>query len=157
MLFDALPTLKFMFTAFEDPISSTSSEICTTHASQNECLDEDVDNFAEELSVNDINLIIMGQSTLSHNKKVDSLETEEEFLNLNINSESSNNVTEDVEDIVHDLENLLDESADSCRIAPRKDNVDFNSKQKFYASSQQFTGKCFQKFKFFKLSLFIYV
>lgn len=59
----------------------------------------------------------MGQS-LASNKEVDTAETEEEFLNLNIAS-ASNTITEDVEDIVHDLENLLDESVDSCQITSR--------------------------------------
>lgn len=104
--------------------------MCT---SQNEYLDEDGDSFGRELSASDINLIIMGQSSTSHNKEMESTETEEEFLNLNITS-ASDTITEDVEDIVHDLENLLDESVDSCKITSRSTESS-KAKQEYFSSS----------------------
>lgn len=102
--------------------------------SRNEYLEEDEDSFARELSASDINLIIMGQSVTSH-KEMESAETEEEFLNLNISS-ASNEITEDVEDIVHDLENLLDESVDSCNITSRSSESSvFKAKQESFSES----------------------
>lgn len=88
------------------------------YSSKNEYLDDEVEQFAGELSASDINLIIMGQSTPVVKKTY--IEPDEEFLNLNVANESDNKITEDVEDIVHDLENLLGESASSSYSASAK-------------------------------------
>lgn len=89
------------FTAVEDPISSTSSEVCPP-----KCSEEESDNFGNS----DISSVNMGQSKSTEQEKPAAIESEEEFLNLNMENVSNERITEDVEDIVHDLENLLGDS-----------------------------------------------
>lgn len=56
----------------------------------------------------------MGQSKSSQQEKPTVTESEEEFLSLNMENVSNERITEDVEDIVHDLENLLGDSYSSA-------------------------------------------
>lgn len=81
----------------EDPISSTS-EVCPA-----KCSEEEIDSLTTDVSIS----AIMGQSKSSEQPKRTITESEEDFLNLNMENVSSEQITEDVEDIVHDLENLL--------------------------------------------------
>lgn len=85
--------------AVEDPISSTSSEVCPVTL---KCAEEESDNLTAGAS---ISADSMGQSKSTEQPKPAVVESEEEFLNLNM--ENTEQITEDVEDIVHDLENLL--------------------------------------------------
>lgn len=79
-----------------------------------------MDQFTEDLTASDINLIIMGQTNPAPAKR-DDPETEEEFLNLNIGNEAESEITEDVEDIVQDLENLLGESPEGFSVSEKKE------------------------------------
>lgn len=90
------------FAAIEDPISSTSSEVCPL-----KCSEEETDNFVVSDNISSAG---MGQSKSTEQEKSAAMESEEEFLNLNMENVSNEHITEDVEDIVHDLENLLGDS-----------------------------------------------
>lgn len=98
------PFFHGTFSAVEDPISSTSSEVAPA-----KCLEEEIDSLGAEFGVSCAN---MGQSRSAEQPKPSTLESEEEFLNMNM--ESNERITEDVEDIVHDLENLLGDSYSSA-------------------------------------------
>lgn len=76
------------------------------------CAEEEADNLIAGSG-------IMGQSKSSEQPKSAMMESEEEFLNLNMENVSNERITEDVEDIVHDLENLLGDTYNTSNKGPR--------------------------------------
>lgn len=97
---------KSFISAIEDPISSTSSEVCLA-----KCSEDESDHFLTDSGGSDITSVNMGQSkSRVEQPQAAALESEEEFLNLNMENVSNERITENVEDIVHALENLLGDS-----------------------------------------------
>lgn len=87
----------------DDPISSTSSDV----------VDLNKPKTAETVTQSSVEV---SQTGMEESDKASSVDAETDLLEMSISSVSRERITEDVEDLVHDLESLLGESTDSFNI-----------------------------------------
>lgn len=93
----------------DDPISSTSSDVIDL-------------NKPKTLDTVTQSSLEISQTGMEEPDKTSPVDPETDLLEMSISSVSQERITEDVEDLVHDLESLLGESTDSFNIPiKRKD------------------------------------